>query len=200
MQTEFSMGLTREYVAHQLNIPTIRTYHTIYEDYLHYVFNDNLLRSIYVKQFAKAYLRNMNGVVAPSKRVGNLLKRYGVQVPIRVIPTRVDIEAMNSDQQRDVRPELGTDSDDLVILTLSRIATGKEVDRILNLMLELIGQLPNLKLVITGDGSDINLLRNRVEHLSIGDYVILTDDAPHEDTGDFYRMAGLFISASDTEA
>ena len=54
------------------------------------------------------------------------MERYGVQVPIEVIPTGVDIEAMNGDQQRDVRPELGIDSDDLVILTLSRIAAEKK--------------------------------------------------------------------------
>lgn len=198
-QTEFSMGLIGKYVAHQLNIPAIHTYHTMYEDYLHYVLNGNLLRPVHVKQFTKAYLKNMDGVVAPSKRVENLLERYGVQVPIEVIPTGVDIEAMNGDQQRDVRPELGIDSDDLVILTLSRIAAEKKIDRILDLMPELIGQFPNLKLVIAGDGPDVDLLKNQVERLSVEDYVIFTGDVPHEDVGNFYRMADLFVSASDTE-
>lgn len=66
-------------------------------------------------------------------------------------------------------------------------------------MPELLGQFSNLKLVIAGDGPDVDLLKDQVERLSIEDYVIFTGDVPHEDVGNFYRMADLFVSASDTE-
>lgn len=36
-QTEFSLGLMGKFVARQLKIPAIHTYHTMYEDYTHYV-------------------------------------------------------------------------------------------------------------------------------------------------------------------
>ncbi|KRL62386.1 glycosyltransferase family 4 protein [Lactobacillus psittaci] len=198
-QTEFSMGLIGKYVAHQLNIPAIHTYHTMYEDYLHYVLNGNLLKPVHVKQFTKAYLKSMDGVIAPSKRVESLLTRYDVEIPIRVIPTGVDIESMNGDQKRDVRPELGIKPDDLVMLTLSRVAAEKKIDRILDLLPDLIEKFPNLKLVIAGDGPDRDLLQDQVERLTLEDYVIFTGDIPHEDVGNYYRMADLFVSASDTE-
>ncbi len=68
----------------------------------------------------------MDGCIAPSGRVEELLRRYGVQIPIRVIPTGVDLQGMNNDIQRDVRQELGIDQDAPVILTLSRIAAEKK--------------------------------------------------------------------------
>ncbi len=40
--------------------------------------------------------------VLPSGRVEDLLKRYGVQIPIRVIPTGVDLQGMNGDAASDV--------------------------------------------------------------------------------------------------
>lgn len=98
----------------------------MYEDYLHYILNGHLLRPYHVRQFVKSYLKNMDGCIAPSGRVEELLRRYGVQIPIRVIPTGVDLQGMNNDIQRDVRQELGIDQDAPVILTLSRIAAEKK--------------------------------------------------------------------------
>lgn len=198
-QTEFALGTIGKYVAHQLKIPAIHTYHTMYEDYLHYVLNGHLLRPYHVKQFTKGYLKNMDGVIAPSKRVEELLTRYDVKIPIRVIPTGVDIEGMNGDDRRDVREELGIDKDAPVILTLSRVAAEKKIDHIINVLPQIIDEFPNVKLVIAGNGPDLKVLQEQVERLTLEDYVIFTGDVDHKDVGNYYRMADLFVSASDTE-
>lgn len=198
-QTEFALGIIGKYVAHQLKIPAIHTYHTMYEDYLHYVLNGHLLRPYHVKQFTRGYLKNMDGVIAPSKRVEALLNRYEVKIPIRVIPTGVDIEGMNSGQNRDIRKELGIANDAPVILTLSRVAAEKKIDHILDAMPEIIDEFPNVKLVIAGDGPDVKPLKEQVERLTLEQYVIFAGPVEHEDVGSYYRMADLFVSASDTE-
>ena len=198
-QTEFALGMIGKYVAHQLKIPTIHTYHTMYEDYLHYVLNGHLLRPYHVKQFTNAYLKNMDGVIAPSKRVEALLKRYRVNIPMRVIPTGVDINSLNKLETVDVRKELDIPDDVPVLLTLSRVAEEKKIDRILNAMPEIIDEFPKTRLVIAGDGPDMEVLQEQVERLTLEDSVIFTGDIPHDDVGSYYKMADLFVSASDTE-
>ena len=198
-QTEFALGTIGKYVAHQLKIPAIHTYHTMYEDYLHYVLNGHLLRPSHVKQFTRGYLKNMDGVIAPSERVEALLERYGVKIPIRVIPTGVDIKSMNEADNRDIRAELDIDKDAPVILTLSRIAAEKKIDHILDVMPDIIEEFPKVKLVIAGDGPDVKMLKEHVERLTLEDYVIFTGAIAHEDVGNYYKMADLFVSASDTE-
>lgn len=198
-QTEFALGTIGKYVAHQLDIPAIHTYHTMYEDYLHYILNGHLLRPYHVRQFVKSYLKNMDGCIAPSGRVEELLRRYGVQIPIRVIPTGVDLQGMNNDIQRDVRQELGIDQDAPVILTLSRIAAEKKINHILNVMPKIIDEFPNVKFVIAGDGPDVDVLKDQVERLTLENYVIFVGNVEHGDVGNYYRMADLFVSASDTE-
>ncbi len=198
-QTEFALGTIGKYVAHQLKIPAIHTYHTMYEDYLHYVLNGHLLRLYHVKQFTRGYLKNMDGVIAPSERVEALLERYGVKIPIRVIPTGVDIKSMNEADNRDIRAELDIDKDAPVILTLSRIAAEKKIDHILDVMPDIIEEFPKVKLVIAGDGPDVKMLKEHVERLTLEDYVIFTGAIAHEDVGNYYKMADLFVSASDTE-
>lgn len=198
-QTEFALGMMGKYVAHRLKIPAIHTYHTMYEDYLHYVLNGHLLRPYHVKQFTKGYLKNMNGVIAPSERVEALLKRYGVKIPIRIIPTGVDIESMNEDVPHDVRKDLHIDKDAPVLLTLSRVASEKKINHILNVMPDIVEQFPNVRLIIAGDGPDVDVLKDQIERLTLENYVIFTGNIPHEDVGNYYRMADLFVSASDTE-
>lgn len=198
-QTEFALGMIGKYVAHQLKIPAIHTYHTMYEDYLHYVLNGHLLRPYHVKQFTNVYLKNMDGVIAPSKRVEALLKRYGVSIPLRVIPTGVDVKSLNKPVTHDVRHELGIAPDVPVLLTLSRIAGEKKINRILNVMPEIVDEFPNVQLVIAGDGPDVEILQEQVERLTLEDNVQFVGDVPHDDVGAFYKMANLFVSASDTE-
>ncbi|WP_103751944.1 glycosyltransferase family 4 protein [Lactobacillus panisapium] len=198
-QTEFALGMIGKYVAHQLKIPAIHTYHTMYEDYLHYVLNGHLLRPYHVKQFTNVYLKNMDGVIAPSKRVEALLKRYGVSIPLRVIPTGVDVKSLDKPATHDVRLELGIAPDVPVLLTLSRIAGEKKINRILNVMPEIVDEFPNVQLVIAGDGPDVEILQEQVERLTLEDNVQFVGDVPHDDVGAFYKMANLFVSASDTE-
>ena len=198
-QTEFSMGMIGKYVAHSLGIPAIHTYHTMYEDYLHYVLNGHLLKPYHVKQFTKAYLHNMDGVVAPSERVKETLTRYGVTIPMRIIPTGVDLTAINENPRRDVRKELGIDSNEKVILTLSRVAAEKKIDQILDVLPTVLESEPNVKFVIAGDGPDVQPLKDQVARLSLEDYVIFAGSVEHSDVGNYYRMADLFVSASDTE-
>lgn len=198
-QTEFSMGMIGKYVAHSLGIPAIHTYHTMYEDYLHYVLNGHLLKPYHVKQFTKAYSHNMDGVVAPSERVKETLTRYGVTIPMRIIPTGVDLAAINENPRRDVRKELGIDSNEKVILTLSRVAAEKKIDQILDVLPTVLESEPNVKFVIAGDGPDVQPLKDQVARLSLEDYVIFAGSVEHSDVGNYYRMADLFVSASDTE-
>lgn len=133
------------------------------------------------------------------KRVKETLIRYGVTIPMRVIPTGVDLTAINENPRRDVRKELGIDSNQKVILTLSRVAAEKKIDQILDVLPTVLENEPNVKFVIAGDGPDVQPLKDQVARLSLEDYVIFAGSVEHSDVGNYYRMADLFVSASDTE-
>lgn len=198
-QTEFALGAIGKYVAHSMGIPAIHTYHTMYQDYLHYILNGHLLKPYHVKQFCRAYLHNMEGVIAPSLQVKDVLEGYGIKIPIRVIPTGVDLKGINENPKRDVRKDLGLSDNDIVLLTLSRVAAEKKIEHILDVLPEIIEKFPKVKFVIAGDGPDMDNLKDQVHRLTLEDYVIFAGSVEHTDVGNYYRMADLFVSASDTE-
>ncbi|APX72401.1 glycosyltransferase family 4 protein [Companilactobacillus allii] len=200
-QTEFSLGLMGKFVAKQLKIPFVHTYHTMYEDYLHYVLNGHLLKPYHVKQMSRMFLKNASGVVAPSKQVKTTLDRYNVPAPISIIPTGVDLsEYTKPVNASDVREKLGISEDTPVILMLSRIALEKKIDHMLKSMPELLKYNPDIMLVIVGDGPDMDELVEMSNSLGISDNVIFTGEVEHDKISPYYHLANIFVSSSDTES
>ena len=202
--TEFGTGFLGKMVANRLRIPVIHTYHTMYEDYLHYIANGKVVRPSHVKHFIKMFVNHSTGVVCPSKRVVDTLKRYEVDVPMRIIPTgidvsrfsRPDITKKDTDQLRD---KLGLHTDDLMILSLSRISYEKNIHVIVQQFPEVLMSYPNARLVIVGKGPYREDLEELSRQLGVEDYIQFTGEVPHEDFAYYYHAADYFVSASTSE-
>ena len=73
VHTEFGVGFFARIVAKNLNIPVVSTYHTMYEDYTHYVnlfgFEevDKMTKRI-VSTFSRSISDNVQAVISPSEK------------------------------------------------------------------------------------------------------------------------------------
>lgn len=200
-QTEFSLGWMGKFVARALKIPLIHTYHTMYEDYLHYVANGKLLKPYHVKQMTRAFCYHIDGVVAPSERVQKTIEGYGVPVPIRVIPTGVNLEQyQKTNNRKQWRQNLGYDDQCPVLLSLSRLAYEKNIQEVIGSFPAILKEVPNAQLLIVGDGPARASLENQVHELNLDDNVQFAGEINNDQVYCFYQLADLFVSASDTES
>ncbi|KAF1303870.1 MULTISPECIES: glycosyltransferase family 4 protein [Enterococcus] len=202
--TEFGAGMLGKMVGKKLKIPVIHTYHTMYEDYLHYVAKGKVLRPSHVKYFSRIFANHTTGVVCPSERVIDTLRSYGVTSPMRVIPTGIEIEKferpdITEDMRKTVREHLGIAQDQLMILSLSRISYEKNIQAIIHGFPEVIRQLPQARLVVVGKGPYLEKLRELVETLGLSEVVQFTGEVPNEETALFYHAADYFVSTSTSE-
>lgn len=202
--TEFGAGFLGKMVGNRLRIPVIHTYHTMYEDYLHYIANGKVVRPTHVKHFIKMFVNHSNGVVCPSKRVVDTLNRYEVDIPMRIIPTGIDTSRFaNTDITKNdtnrLRAELGIPEDALMILSLSRISYEKNLQAIVKQFPEILMSFPNARLVIVGKGPYREVLEELTQELRIEDYVQFTGEVLHEEVGCYYHAADYFVSASTSE-
>lgn len=198
-QTEFSIGYIGKFVARSMHIPTVHTYHTMYEDYLHYVMNGHLLKPYHVRQMTRAFLHHDAGVIAPTDRVLETLAGYGVSSPIRVIATGVNLESFAKTPARDVRAELGL-SNVPVLISLSRVAFEKRIDKVIDAMPRILKSVPDAVLLIVGDGPARASLEEQAETLDIADHVRFIGEVQHDEVPLYYHAADIFLSASDSEA
>lgn len=201
--TEFSLGLMGKEVAHSLGIPCIHTYHTMYNDYLHYIANGRILKPKDVATLVRLYMKNITGVIAPSERVLDTLLDYGVTAPIRVIPTGVDLRAYSHQDSPAkllaLRKKLGYTAETPVLLSLSRLAYEKNIHAVIEAMPDILAQRPQARLLIVGDGPARPTLERQVKEMGLQDVVQFTGVIPNEDVHSYYQMADVLVSASDTE-
>ncbi|MGX5377758.1 glycosyltransferase family 4 protein [Ligilactobacillus sp. LYQ135] len=199
-QTEFSLGVMGKYVAKKMKIPCVHTYHTMYEDYLHYVANGKLLKPVHVKQISRTYLQNMSGIIAPSERVLNTLKGYGVKEPITVIPTGVDLVKFQKEDQTNYRKRYGLSANTPLLLTLSRLAYEKDIDQLIDAFVKIKEKIPTAQLMICGDGPAREDLEAQVKKLHLTSSVIFTGEIDNDQVAHYYHMADLFVSTSVSES
>ncbi|MBK5241107.1 glycosyltransferase family 4 protein [Clostridium sp.] len=205
-QTEFSIGLFGRIVAKKLDIPVVHTYHTMYEDYIHYVSRGIMLKpaSEFAKKVSKLYCRDCSAIIVPTLKVKDALKNYGLTRHIDVIPTGINIEPFqksNYDVEliKEEKKSFGINEDQPVVLFIGRIAKEKSVDIIIKSMKELIYKMPNCKLLIVGDGPERENLEILTKELGIEKSVIFTGERPYAEIGKYYQMGDVFVGASLTE-
>lgn len=197
--TEFGMGLIGKYVAYRLKIPTIHTYHTMYEKYLHYIANGHLVRPQHVKALSKYFCNQSNGIIAPGQTMRDILEGYTIKTPIRVIPTGVHIPPRNADLRQSMREQLGLQNSELVLLSLSRLAHEKSLDKLIAAMPEILETFPTTQLVFVGDGPARESLEKQVAKLDITNNVVFVGEINNDDVYRYYQMADIYVNASTTE-
>ena len=207
VHTEFGVGMFARIVAKYLNIPVVSTYHTMYEDYTHYINRFaidavEVLSKKFVTTFSRMISDNVHAVIAPSEKTKETLLNYGVKTPIYVIPTgleldRFDINKIDKKRVLALREEYGLANEDHVITFIGRIAKEKSIE----IPIEGFRYIsdPHVKLMIVGGGPQLEELKKLAKQYNISDKVIFTGPKPRNEVPYYYAMADAFVSASLTE-
>lgn len=203
-QTEFSLGLLGIWIARELKIPVLHTYHTQYEDYVHYIAKGMLIRPSMVKYLVRGFLHDVDGVICPSEIVRDLLSDYKVKVEKRVIPTGIELAKFDrpeigSQQLSDLRARLGIEEDEKMLLSLSRVSYEKNIQAVLEAFVDVLQENQKVKLVVAGDGPYLDTLKKQAQDLKIQNSVIFTGMIAPSETALYYKAADFFISASTSE-
>ncbi len=209
-QSEFSLGLFGKIISRKFDIPFIHTYHTMWEDYIHYIIPIKGTRNIYPKRFARTISKNFmtkaECIITPSKKTEKYLK-YKCKIknkPIYVIPTGIDIVPFNRsnftiEQKNSLKESLGISKDEKVILFLGRLGDEKSIDVVMNNLPSLFSSMPNVKFLIVGDGPSKDGLQDLAKKLNISNKVIFTGKVPWIDVPKYYNLGDVFVNASLTE-
>ena len=208
-QTEFSVGAFGKIISRKYDIPFIHTYHTMWEDYVHYI-SPLKGRNIRLKRLARtisrAFVRKAECVITPSNKTAKYLK-YKCKVknkPIYVIPTGIDISPFKSsnftEEERDnLKKSLGIKPNEKIILFLGRVASEKSIDVIMDIMPSIFEEHPDYKFLIVGDGPSKKDLEEQARKLNIDNNVIFTGKVPWNEVPKYYNIGDVFVNASITE-
>jgi glycosyltransferase involved in cell wall biosynthesis len=195
----FLLGPAARRLARDLDRPLVFTYHTRYDKYAHYV----PFRRSFVEAAARAlsarFADRADASIAPSAVLRDELRARGVQAPIAVVPTGVDLARFSPGDQSAARRARGLDEQALVVLYVGRLDREKSVDRVLAAFERIAGTIARARLVLVGQGTQADGLRRIAAGLKAADRMTFAGMCPHEDLPLYYRAADLFLFASETE-
>jgi 1,2-diacylglycerol 3-alpha-glucosyltransferase len=206
-QTEFGVGSFARIIAKQFNIPLVHTYHTMYEDYVHYItkgyFNGpskkivEYLTNFYCDQTATE-------LIVPTKKTYDLFKnKYHYTRNVHIIPTGIEVERFyeeNFDKKEldDLRASIGLSKDQFTTLFVGRLGKEKSIEVLIEAHKDLVKKYNN-KLIIVGDGPDMDHYKNMTEKFGISESVIFTGKVPWVEVTKYYQLADIFATASRSE-
>ena len=202
IQTPFIAHYSGVSLARRLGVPALESYHTFFEQYLDkYV---PLIPSAWLRlaarKFSAAQCNDVDALVVPSNAMLEVLKRYGVRTPAAVIPTGIELAQFSTGDGPRFRARYGIPPDRPVLVHVGRLAFEKNIDFLLRMLARVKAQVPEVLLVVAGEGPARRGLERQARSLGLTDNTFfvgyLDRDGPLEDC---YRAGDAFIFASNTE-
>lgn len=206
--TEFGVGILARLFAKQFNIPLVHTYHTLYEDYTHYITHGYFEKSSkkIVEYLTKFYCdKTANELIVPTNKIYSLFKeKYNFTKNIHIIPTGIEVdrfyeENINKKEVESLKKKLGLKKNNFTILFVGRLAEEKNVEFLINVHKKLVEYDNDIKLLIVGDGPDKEKYEQLSKSLGLEENIIFNGKAAWEEIPVYYHACNVFATASTTE-
>jgi len=203
VHSPFTMGRVGLHYARRLGLPIVFTYHTLYDQYIHYLpVAQELAREMTIK-FANNFCRQVDHIIVPSSEASNILCSYNIPTPISVIPTGVPVERFRAlDCKGNVlRERYDIPAENKILLNVGRLTKEKNLEFLLDAFARVHQQNPQTTLVITAQGPLESALKQQAVYLGLKleRDVIFTGAVPFETLIQVYYSADLFVFSSMTE-
>jgi pimeloyl-ACP methyl ester carboxylesterase len=171
----------------------------MFEQYVHFlpVQNEGIKR--FMVKYAAGYANLTDQVIAPSESVRGILLKRGVKTPIEVVPTGVDLERFSKNDRLAFRQQNQIPPDALVIGHAGRLAPEKNLDFLINCMVEALKKDPKVHALIVGLGPAEKMIRDTFKQAGLEKRLHLTGVLHYQHLVDAYFAMDVFAFTSLSE-
>lgn len=198
------VGNVALHLKKKYGIPVIFTYHTRYEQYLHYIKPLEYVekRTGVVEKYLEYFCRQCDLIIAPTPGIQNYLQKKDLGVPVQVMPTGIPDECFEPDINRvvELRKKYAAD---YLFCTVSRLAKEKnlmfQLEGIARLKKKLDARGKTFRHMIIGDGPIRKELEERARQLGIRQNLAFIGNVPNTEIANYQAAADLFLFTSKSE-
>lgn len=189
-------------LAKRLNLPCIESYHTFFEEYLfHYLpFMPRSLMRALARRFSRHQCNQVDGIITPSSAMLEVLRDYGVTVEGAIIATGIQSGEFAQGDGQAFREKLGIAPGRFVLTHVGRIAHEKNIDFLLRALQGIQKHMPDIALIIAGDGPALAHIKKLARKLGLHDNVFYAGYLDRQnELPACYHAGDAFVFASRTE-
>jgi len=199
----FVMGGIAASIAKKLNKPLVFTNHTQYEQYAHYVPAPGGIVKYSIKRRIKNFMKNVDLVIAPAKGIIPVLREYGVEGKINIVPNGIDIDRFKKEvpisELEKLMGKYKLNHKDKILIYTGRIAEEKNLTFLLKAFAKLATKNANVHLIMVGGGPQMKEFVGLIDKMHLTERVTITDYVPYEEMQNHLALASLYVTASKSE-
>ncbi|BCV21218.1 glycosyltransferase family 4 protein [Moorella sp. Hama-1] len=199
VHSPFLLGRLGARMARKLGLPLVATYHTLYEEYVHYFPLAPRLLGRVVRNYTISFCNRCQLVIAPTHNIAHYLQENGLRVPVVSIPTGIDLERFQGIDPTWLRRHLELPGEAIILLHAGRLGQEKNITFVLQAFARVHQEVSQTHLVLVGSGPLQGELKHQTRTLGIAGAVTFAGSFPFEEMPAVYAGADLFIFASVTE-
>ena len=204
-----AVNLSRRY-----EIPLVYTYHTRYEEYLHYLHlfsgteeMGRIRKHIYgnVQSLLQFYMRWFLGkcdlVFVPSRDMAYYVQNLGLTVQVRILPTGVSDMAYEKDIKhvKEIRQKYCVGKKHL-LCTVSRMEKEKNLYFLLDVVKMLKKRMGNdFRFIMAGGGQELETMEAYVKKTGLDEQVVFAGEVETEKVSHYLFASDVFLFASQSE-
>ena len=218
------VGMTALYLGRKYQLPVIYTYHTRYEDYLHYIgflkpegkgriLKRQLLKlgqNVVVPEFMRWFTNQCDLVLAPTAGMQKRIRENGTRTPMAVFPTGLE-ETFYQEHPKEAgeirRKYMGGQqnvsgrTDGYMFCTAGRLEEEKNPHFLLKGIRKLKEKMDGtfFRVLLIGNGSMTEELKAEAKELGIEDEVVFVGKVPNEKLNCYLQACDAFLFTSKSE-
>jgi len=193
------LGNTAVRIACRLSRPLVFTHHTMYEYYLHYVPTGASRLREFVIALATGYCNLCDCVIAPSPSVASILRERGVETPMEIVPTGVDVRRFAQGDGPAFRRWHRIPKKAFVAGYVGRLAPEKNLAFLAEAARTYIAQTRCGHFLVVGSGPAAQEIREVFTREGLRRRLHLVGALEGQDLVDAYQAMDVFVFASRSE-
>lgn len=195
----YLLGDTALRISALRDAPLVFTHHTMYEKFTHYVPGDSPKLQRFVVELSTGYANLCDRVIAPSGSTAKILKERGVETPIDVIPTGVEIERFRSGDGPGFRASMGIPEGAFVVGHIGRLSPEKNLGFLVEAVTAFLAADGCARFLIAGVGPSEREVLERFERRGMTGRLHFAGILRGKDLADAYHAMDVFAFASQSE-
>lgn len=207
INSEWTIGYFGAIYCRHRHLPFVFTFHTLWEDYLaNYItfMPERGLRKIGM-EVVRFYLKRADVIIAPTKRIAQVVSRYGITRKVHILPTGIPGSKLifNPTQaefvSRTIYEKFPLLKGKKILLFVGRIVKEKNLPFLFDVLKKIRAVLPDTALLMVGGGPYLEELQELSARSGLSDSVFFTGYIEGNDLIYFYKISSVFTFPSKTE-
>lgn len=199
VHSPFILGRLGAKISKKRGLPLVFTYHTLYDQYTHYVpFAQGLSKEI-TRKICVDFCNRCDLVITPTEIISEYITKMGVKSNILWLPTGIQLSEFVGVDRNWLKETYHINSNEIILLFVGRLGKEKNIPFIIDALKKVLEEHSHVKLFIVGDGPETENLKKYVVRKGLTNNVIFTGKMTRENLVKAYCGADIFVFSSLTE-